>query len=336
MDTAQIRVEYFYDPESNNWGFEVPSLGIIGGAETRETAEQQAVEAIAFALESEMEATDSSSQRVLVLGHGSRRSRTTATDTGIREIACRLQARFPGGPVIRPAFFDFLSPSLAEAVRQAAHEGVTEIAVLPYFLFAGKEIQLEIPQELERLGAELPQVTIRQLPHLGVDARLATLVAQRVREALQGTSQYLPAHGLVRRNAAGRLGVLLVSRGSRPQWDPGTDLARLGELARRELGGDTLMAVAQAENSERTIELAAAELAALGARRIVVVPYLHFIGKVLIHNIIPALERSRQAHAGIVFALAWTLCVNDAAIDLLEDRVRATGFAGAPRLAAAR
>jgi sirohydrochlorin ferrochelatase len=282
-----------------------------------------------------MNVTASPTQRVLVLGHGSKRSRTTATDTGIREIARRLQERFPHGPTIQPAFFEFLSPSLAEAVRLAAHEGVTEIAVLPYFLFGGKEIQLEIPEALDTLRAELPQLTIHQLPHLGVDARMAALVARRVREALQGTSQYLPAGGLVRRHATGRLGVILVNRGSRQQWDPGTDLQRMGELARREVGGNTLMAVAQAENSARTIEVAADELVAAGARRIVVVPYLHFIGKVLIHDVIPALERSRGAHPGAQFALAWTLCVNDAAIDLLEERVRATGFAGAEPLATA-
>jgi predicted RNase H-like HicB family nuclease len=42
------RIRYTYDPESNNWSFEVPSLGIVGGAETRAEAERQAVEAIDF------------------------------------------------------------------------------------------------------------------------------------------------------------------------------------------------------------------------------------------------------------------------------------------------
>ena len=48
---VRIDVEYYYDPESKNWGFVVPSLHIIGGAETREEAEQRAVDAIAFSLE---------------------------------------------------------------------------------------------------------------------------------------------------------------------------------------------------------------------------------------------------------------------------------------------
>ncbi len=54
----QLRVEYIYDPESRNWCFRVPSLGIIGGADTREEAEQAAIDAIAFTLEDE---SDSSS-----------------------------------------------------------------------------------------------------------------------------------------------------------------------------------------------------------------------------------------------------------------------------------
>lgn len=49
----QLRVEYIYDPESRNWCFRVPSLGIIGGADTREEAEREAIATIAYALEDE-------------------------------------------------------------------------------------------------------------------------------------------------------------------------------------------------------------------------------------------------------------------------------------------
>jgi len=46
-------VEYRYDTESQNWNFVVPLLGIVGGAETRVDAERQALDAIAFTLESD-------------------------------------------------------------------------------------------------------------------------------------------------------------------------------------------------------------------------------------------------------------------------------------------
>jgi hypothetical protein len=45
-----LRVEYFYDAESQNWCFVVPSLKIIGDADSREDAERRAIEAIEYAL----------------------------------------------------------------------------------------------------------------------------------------------------------------------------------------------------------------------------------------------------------------------------------------------
>jgi hypothetical protein len=47
----RLRVEYAYDAESHNWSFRVPSLGIVGGADTRDEAERKVVEAVAFTLE---------------------------------------------------------------------------------------------------------------------------------------------------------------------------------------------------------------------------------------------------------------------------------------------
>ncbi|MGH2587395.1 MAG: hypothetical protein ACRDJE_20970 [Dehalococcoidia bacterium] len=52
-DTVALRVEYRYDSESRNRSFVVPLLGIVGGADTREEAEREAVAAIAFTLESD-------------------------------------------------------------------------------------------------------------------------------------------------------------------------------------------------------------------------------------------------------------------------------------------
>jgi len=50
-DIAEIRVEYTYDPEGRDWCFEVPTLGIIGGADTRDEAKDAARAAIRFTLD---------------------------------------------------------------------------------------------------------------------------------------------------------------------------------------------------------------------------------------------------------------------------------------------
>ena len=44
-----LRVEYYYDDESRNWGFRVPALTIVsGGDDMRGEAEEHAREAILF------------------------------------------------------------------------------------------------------------------------------------------------------------------------------------------------------------------------------------------------------------------------------------------------
>ncbi len=49
--TVNLQIAYVYDEETGGWVFRVPSLGIVGGAETREEAEEQAQAAVLFTLE---------------------------------------------------------------------------------------------------------------------------------------------------------------------------------------------------------------------------------------------------------------------------------------------
>lgn len=49
-----LRVDYTYDPESRAWCFEVPTLGVIGAADTREGAAVAARDAIRFTLDDEV------------------------------------------------------------------------------------------------------------------------------------------------------------------------------------------------------------------------------------------------------------------------------------------
>ena len=265
---------------------------------------------------------------IVLLSHGSQR--TSATEYGMRQVQSRLQGRFPTTPVTL-AFFEFLHPTLEELVRELAGEGIERAVVLPYFLFAVKEIRFEIPDELARVQALVPQVALHQARDLGSDARLIEHVAERVEGALRGLCQYKPVAGrLPSTRDRGRVGVVLCNRGSRKQFDPGERLEELCARLRRRLGPGALVEPAQAENSELTIEVASRNLVAAGAERVVVVPYLHFPGKVLFVNVAPAVRRAQAEHPTAKFYLAWTLCVNDAAIDICVERILETGLVAAP------
>ncbi|HEU5327424.1 MAG TPA: CbiX/SirB N-terminal domain-containing protein [Thermomicrobiales bacterium] len=259
---------------------------------------------------------------VALLAHGSRRS--TATADGMREIQRRLQARLPGLPVAL-AFFEFLQPTLTEVVADFAARKFSQVVVLPYFLFAGREIQVDIPAELDHIRQQHPGVTLHLAEPLGLDDRLVAYVAHLVAGALDGRSQCLPvATRLPSRRDRGHVGVIVCNRGSRRQYDAGDRLRGLCARLQTHLGSDTLVEPAQAEYGEPdlTIETAASRLVQAGVRRIVIVPYLHFPGKVLAVNIVPATRRAQAAHPEARFLLAWTLCVNDAALDICVERVR--------------
>jgi len=48
---VNLQIVYVYDEETGGRGFRIPSLGIVGGAETREEAEEQARAAVLFTRE---------------------------------------------------------------------------------------------------------------------------------------------------------------------------------------------------------------------------------------------------------------------------------------------
>lgn len=265
---------------------------------------------------------------IVLAGHGSRRTR--AFELGLLETARRLQGRYGAAARVRPAFFEFLEPTIEQAVADLAAAGSRRIVVMPYFLFDGREIKEDIPRELEHVRALTPGVEIVQAPSLGVAENLIDLIAERVAGALEGLCQYpLVAGRLPRRGATGPLGVVLVNRGSRRRYDDGARLRELAALTAARLGA--LVEPAQAENSAQTIEVAARALHAAGARRIVIVPYLHYPGKVLFVDVIPAIDRAGAEHPDARFCLAWTLCVDDRLVELCLRRIAETGLLAAPQ-----
>lgn len=106
-----------------------------------------------------------SSERIL-LSHGSRRQ---GGNRPCEEIAFRLKAN---------TAYCLVSPSLREKVRKIATKGTSNIAIVPYFLFAGKIIKL-IAQEIEELQQEFPKLNLFLGQPLATTPELACSIVQR-------------------------------------------------------------------------------------------------------------------------------------------------------------
>lgn len=259
---------------------------------------------------------------VILLGHGSHRTR--ATDLGLREVYRRLQARLADEAQVSLAFFEFLHPTLEETVAELAGRSVRQAILMPYFLFEGREIKRDIPGELAHLHERYPTLDVTMAATLGVHPRMIEAAADRVRKALDGVGQLLPTAGCFpRRGETGRVGVVLVNRGVRKQYDDGSRLVELCGLLRDALGGDTVVEGALAENSPLTVEAAAGSLVEQGAQRVVVMPYLNFPGKVLADSVVAATVRARAAHPEVKHFLASTLCVDDGIVEVCVARIKA-------------
>lgn len=136
---------------------------------------------------------DISSDRscVVVVGHGSRLPETRDVyETIGKEAEQRL------GLPTRVAYMKHWKPSIYQAVTSLIEEGYKQIIVVPLFLLPGLHVSKDIPiilglkdghtDEADGIVEAPEDVEIIYTPHMGGDERLAEIVAERVRESLDG------------------------------------------------------------------------------------------------------------------------------------------------------
>ncbi len=80
------------------------------------------------------------------------------------------------------AFTGITHPRLESAVQRQVKLGMTQIAILPYYLFTGLLIE-RIAVQLTRLQSQYPQIAFACGNYFGFDKRIFELLDQRVAEA---------------------------------------------------------------------------------------------------------------------------------------------------------
>ncbi len=111
----------------------------------------------------------SGADTLILLAHG---SRTEAAFAEMQDLAGRMAAlreRSPAGNAwkIRGAFLSLTPPDLARAVADAIADGAREVRILPLFLFSGKHVLTDIPDQVEALRARHPGISIALLDPIG-------------------------------------------------------------------------------------------------------------------------------------------------------------------------
>ena len=113
---------------------------------------------------------------VLAVAHGSRAKETEAS---LEAVLSMVKSKLPE-TVIECAFMEFSDRTVEKGVFSLISRGVTEISVVPYFLFMGVHLKEDIPNMVAGCIADHPGVRLTMGDPLGVDERLADILVDRI------------------------------------------------------------------------------------------------------------------------------------------------------------
>ena len=114
---------------------------------------------------------------ILVVAHG---SRVKETENTLASILSMVREMLPD-ICMEFAFMEFSEHTLEKAVRSLVERHVTEIKVVPYFLFMGIHLREDIPKMIQECTTDYPNLKVSVSEPLGADRRLAEILVERIK-----------------------------------------------------------------------------------------------------------------------------------------------------------
>ncbi len=245
---------------------------------------------------------------LLVVGHGTRDADGAAE---FRRFVARVARRAaPDGLDVAGGFIELSGPPVAEAVADLVGRGHRRLVAVPLLLVAAGHGKGDIPAAMAREQVRHRGLRYRYGRPLGPHPTLLSLLEERVEAVRQ------PRGG-----GAGRsdTAVILVGRGS---TDPDGN-AEVSKVARLlwEGRGYAFVETAFVSLAWPSVPEALERARRLGARRVVVAPYLLFPG-VLPDRVVAQARAYAAQHAGLEVRAAGLIGDCDALADLVLERYR--------------
>lgn len=230
---------------------------------------------------------------LLLAAHG---SRNPASAAQFAELVEQIRRLVPERRV-HYGFLEFNTPTLEQAAKEAVAEGATEMVLVPGMLLAATHTKNDLPSELRVLREEHPEVTF----HAAAALDLHPLLLEVCRERLLAAEAQAEQLGEVRRSETL---LLVVGRGTTDP-DANGDIHKLARFLEEGLGyGGSLVCYSGTAQPDLTTGLARA--AALGFRRVLVLPYLLF-GGVLSQRVAQAVAAAEQRFPQVQWGLTGLL-----------------------------
>lgn len=219
---------------------------------------------------------------LLLIGHGSPDAAGNAEfERFARDLAGVLEVP------IQPCFLELAEPSIGQGFDRCVESGARRIVALPLFLGAGRHQKRDVPALLAEASERHPGVTLHYGDALGPQPHLVGALAQRATETIARSARDISAADTT---------LLVVGRGSRDP-ESNAEVAKIARLLYEQTGyGSSEIAFQSVVAPD--VGQAIRRCALLGARRVVVLPYLLFTGFVR-HDIARQARVAQEQHPEI-------------------------------------
>lgn len=119
---------------------------------------------------------------LFILGHGSQAQEADEIFFQIVEQVKKISSF----ELIGMGSLQISEPTFEEGIAVLIEQGAEKIVIVPMFIFLGNHVKFDIPEELEKLREKYPHIDFVMAKHIGADARIAAIIDDRAKEAIEG------------------------------------------------------------------------------------------------------------------------------------------------------
>jgi len=111
---------------------------------------------------------------LILVAHGSRLAKS---NTEVFKLVGELEKKCSGQySIIKTAFLELSEPLIPEGIKDCVEKGARSIIILPYFLNSGRHVTDDIPNIVNNVRKQYPDVDIKITPHLGASDLIIDLL----------------------------------------------------------------------------------------------------------------------------------------------------------------
>lgn len=115
---------------------------------------------------------------IVVVAHG---SRVLSANEELNQVYDYLKQELRC-EIFTMGYLELAEPSIPDSILEAIHRGATEIVVVPYFLLFGNHLQEDLPEIVQELQSQYPDVILRLAGPIGYHPKMADLLIDRLNE----------------------------------------------------------------------------------------------------------------------------------------------------------